>query len=262
MDIEIEKARDEFLLYTEKYNLNDKNIKRKQLHSLRVMKISEEISKRLKLSEEEIKLAMLIGLLHDIGRFKQYQTIGLGDVIDGFDHGDYGVEILKKDIRKYIQTDKYDEIIKKAIKNHNKYKIEEGLSEKELLFAKIIRDADKVDILYESIDIYFKGQEQNVNKSILSDNIYNEFKSENVIKRERGVNLEYINNIVSVIAFIYDIYFKTTFNILKEKNYINKIIDRYQFEDRKTREEVKNIRNIANNYIDMKINEKKDDQCK
>lgn len=36
-----------------------------------------------------------------------------------------------------------------AIKNHNKYKIEDGLTSKEEFFAKLIRDADKIDILYE-----------------------------------------------------------------------------------------------------------------
>ena len=48
-------------------------------------------------------------------------------------------------IRKFIDDDKYDEIISKAIYNHNKYKIQEGLNEIELLQCKIIRDADKLD---------------------------------------------------------------------------------------------------------------------
>ncbi|MBO5141416.1 MAG: hypothetical protein J6C46_00165, partial [Clostridia bacterium] len=46
-------------------------------------------------------------------------------------------------ITKFIDTDKYNNVIKKAIENHNKKQIEEGLSDKELLHAKIIRDADK-----------------------------------------------------------------------------------------------------------------------
>ena len=41
--------------------------------------------------------------------------------------------------------DQYDNIIKKAIYNHNKYKIEENLNDVELLHRKIIRDADKLD---------------------------------------------------------------------------------------------------------------------
>ena len=70
--INIEKCKDEFLKYTERYDVSDEEIKRKQLHSLRVMQRSKIIAQSLKLSEEEIQVATLIGLLHDIGRFEQY----------------------------------------------------------------------------------------------------------------------------------------------------------------------------------------------
>lgn len=72
------------------------------------MKISEQIATNLKLEKEKIQLATLIGLLHDIGRFKQYTEIGLGDNLEGFDHGNYGAEILfeKGIIRNFIKITK------------------------------------------------------------------------------------------------------------------------------------------------------------
>lgn len=255
MNIDLEKAREEFLKYTEKFNLEDENIKRKQQHSLRVMAISQKIATKIGLTQEEIEIATLIGLLHDIGRFKQYTEIGLGDNIEGFDHGDYGTKILEKDIRKYISDSKYDNIIIKAVKNHNKFAIEKGLTEQEMLFAKIIRDADKIDILYESVYIFFKGKEEQVNKSILSEKIYNQFIDEKLIMKEKNVRLKYVENIVCVMAFIYDINFKQSFEIIKEKDYINKILDRYDFEDKETKERIEEIRKIANKYIDKKVKE-------
>jgi len=48
-------------------------------------------------------------------------------------------------IRNFIVDDKYDDIIRVAVFNHNKLEIEAGLNEKSMLFAKIIRDADKLD---------------------------------------------------------------------------------------------------------------------
>ena len=196
MKLNLEKAQKEFIKYTEKYNLKDENIKRKQGHSLRVMEISKQIATNINLSEEQIQIATLIGLLHDIGRFKQYTEIGLGDNLEGFDHGDYGAKTLFEDgiIRNFIETSKYDEIIRKAIKNHNKFAIEEGLTEEELLFAKIIRDADKIDILYESIDIYYKNNEEEVNKSVLSEKIYNEFTKKATIKKGKNVRLKFDGN--------------------------------------------------------------------
>lgn len=73
MSINIKNAIIEFLKYTEKYDLEDENIQRKKEHSLRVMNISETIARKLNLSEEEIQLSTLIGLLHDIVRFEQYK---------------------------------------------------------------------------------------------------------------------------------------------------------------------------------------------
>ena len=110
MKINIEEAKEEFIKYTEKFqHKRNENIERKQQHSIRVMKIAEQIATNLKLSEEQIQLATLIGLLHDIGRFKQYTDIGLGNNLEGFDHGDYGTKLLFKEglIRKFIETNKY-----------------------------------------------------------------------------------------------------------------------------------------------------------
>lgn len=257
MEINLENAKEKFINYTENYNLKDENIKRKQQHSLRVMKISEQIATKLKLNKEQIQIATLIGLLHDIGRFKQYTEIGLGDNIEGFDHGNYGVKILFEDgmIRKFIETDQYDEIIKKAIKNHNKFAIEDGLTQEELLFAKIIRDADKIDIIYESEYIFYKGQEELINQSILTEKIYNQFMKKTLVKKEKNVSLKFIDDIVCVLAFIFDINYKTSFEILKEKDYISKILNRYNFEDEKTSQRVEKIKKLANEYIGCKAME-------
>ena len=141
----LEKAKEEFLKYTKSYDLNNSNIFRKQTHSLRVMEISKQIAEGLNLTQEEVELATLIGLLHDIARFEQYTRFKTFKDSLSIDHGNLGVEILDKDIRKYIKTDKYDEIIKIAVKNHNKYAIESGLTKEQELFSKIVRDADKID---------------------------------------------------------------------------------------------------------------------
>ena len=50
MKIDLEKAQEEFIEYTECYDLSDENLNGKQKHSLRVMEISNKIAKELKLS--------------------------------------------------------------------------------------------------------------------------------------------------------------------------------------------------------------------
>lgn len=249
MEINLNKAKKQFIKYTSNYDLTNSNIDRKKYHSLRVMEISKEIATKMKLNQEEIDIATLIGLLHDIGRFEQYKKYSTFKDVDSIDHGDYGVEILEKDIRNYIETNQYDEIIKKAIKNHNKFKIEDGLTNKEELFAKIIRDADKIDILFESIEMFWKNEEEQINKSVISENVWNQIKQQKLIKREKGVRLENIDGVISVIGFIYDINFKESFEILKEKDYINLIFNRFNLTDEKTKNRIEEIRKNANEYI-------------
>ena len=243
----LEKAKDEFLKYTENYDLNNSNIFRKQTHSLRVMEISKQISEGLNLSQEEIELATLIGLLHDIARFEQYTKFKTFKDARSVDHGDLGVEILDKDIRKYIKTDKYDEIIKIAIKNHNKYAIENGLTKKQELFSKIVRDADKIDIIYEAIEMFWENQKSEVENSKISREVVEQFKKQELINKLDKETL--IDDVVSIIAFVFDINYDVSLQIIKNNNYINKIVDRFNVKDKKTKEELEEIRKIANEYI-------------
>ena len=239
--MDIEKAQKEFIKYTEKYDLSDVNIKRKQEHSIRVMKISKRIAEGMKLAQEEIDIATLIGLLHDIARFEQYTKYHTFKDAESIDHGDLGAEILKKDIKKYIETDEYDELIQ----------LQEGLTQTQEMFAKIIRDADKLDILYESTCMFWKGRENLVEESKITPEIIEEFK------RNEPVDIRYrktpVDEIVSVVAFIFDINYGTSFEILKRENYINKIIDRYNMIDKNTKEQLEYIKNIASEYIEQKI---------
>lgn len=247
--INIEKCKEEFIKYVSNYDLENDGIKRKLGHSLRVMENSKKIAKLLNLNNEEIKIATLIGLLHDIGRFDEYSR----KKDNKFDHGDHGVEILKKDnyILNYINDKKYIEIILKAIKNHNKYEIEKGLDEKILMFCKIIRDSDKLDILYEGAYIYWnkKEEKENVENTKLSKYMKEEFVKEKPIKRLDYIRNDTIDGLFMLLSYVYDINLKETFEIIEKEDYINKILDRFNFKDNETNEEVEVFRNILNKYI-------------
>lgn len=251
--MDLEKSKNEFIKYTENYDLKDINIERKQKHSIRVMNISKEIAKGIGITQAEIDIATLIGLLHDIARFEQYTKYHTFKDSQSIDHGDLGEEILNKEIRKYIETEEYDKIIKLAVKNHNKYKIQEGLSPKEKIFAQIIRDADKIDILYESVEMFWKKEENLVENSEISPEVFNQFIQKNQVKIENRRTP--IDNIISVIAFIFDINFKISFEIIKREDYINKILNRYKIKNIDTKEKIEKIREIANSYIEQKIKE-------
>ena len=249
MNIDIEKAKQEFTSYANKYDLTKTKLERKYGHSLRVMDCAGRIAQSINLSEEKVELAKLIGLLHDIARFEQYTKFNTFHDDKSFDHGDYGAEILEKNeyIRKYIDSNKYDNVILKAIKNHNKYKIEDGLSEKELLFSKIIRDADKLDIFYEGVEFFWTTEEEikKAEKSTeITDKVWESFVNGEEI--EHKYRITPLDEIIFFIALAFDLNFKYTLDEIKREKYIDRLLDKFDFEDIEIEEKMDEIRERMN----------------
>lgn len=248
----IENAKIEFTKFAKSYDLTFPKMKRKLEHSFRVMENARNIAKSLNLNNDEIEIATLIGLLHDIGHFEEIKEKDILKENTKIDHGDLGVEILQKDnyIRKYIVEDKYDNSIFKAIKNHNKFRIEDGLSTQELLFAKIIRDADKLDIFYEGAEMFWtdEKQKEEISESKITDEVIELF-SKNVYWNRENIQTK-VDSIIHFISLIFDINLKYDFEVIKREDYINKILNKFDFKDITTAEQMRQIRKIANEYIE------------
>ena len=73
--IDLKKAKLVFNEYVNNYDQNDDKVILKISHTYRVMERCQEIAASLNLDDENIQLAGLIGLLHDIGRFEIDQLI-------------------------------------------------------------------------------------------------------------------------------------------------------------------------------------------
>ena len=205
-------VKEAFDKYVSDFDFKVDGIEYKYYHSYRVQKYSEKISDMLNLGLKDKKLASDIGLLHDIGRFHQLEKYN-SFCDKKFDHADYGAKILFEDnlILNY-DINKCDyEIVKKAIRNHNKYQIEDGLNERELFFAKLVRDADKIDILnaFSSIRVLeiCECDEE------ISPSVREEFFNNITV---RNVNVKNKNDkIISMLAFLFDINFELSYRIIK-----------------------------------------------
>lgn len=237
--------------------LKNGSIKLKIVHTYGVIEKSGYIAEKLKLSDEQIELAKLIALLHDIGRFEQRKTLKEFEDFKGLDHAEYGLQVLFKDgwIRKFLKDDQYDDIIYRAIQNHNKYTIEEGLEKESLIQCKIIRDADKLDNFRvketENFENMFKYNAETINYETISPKVYETFmncKQINVKERKTQIDIW-----ISYIAFIFDLNFDVSFQYILDNNYINKLIDRIEYKNEDTRTKMEEIRNCANNYIKERI---------
>lgn len=230
--------------YVKTYDLKEKWIMYKFHHTYRVVEYAKQIALSLSLTKEDIDLVVLSGLLHDIARFKQYSEFKTFTDKISFDHGDSGVEILKKDnfIKKFITNQKDIDIVFKAIKNHNKFKVEE-MDERALLITNIIRDADKLDIMIElanSIDDDKLQLDDGLVEAIVTGNL-----------SIRPIEETSTTEILLYISFVYDMNFKYSIKLLKDKKIIeNKfnLLEIY-FDDKR----IQQMKQAVNNYIKERL---------
>jgi putative nucleotidyltransferase with HDIG domain len=260
--IDLERVKSEFRNFVNGYdNQTDPGFELKVVHTMHVVENAKLIATKLNLPEEDIELAQVIAYLHDIGRFEELKDLKGFDSVNN-DHALYGSKMLfeKNLIRKFLEDDSYDSIIKNAVENHSKYAIKDGLNQRELLHARIIRDADKLDNFRvkkdEPIEALFPGKfskMEEFSNSPISDKVYkNILNHECVDIRDREQPLDYF---LCILAFAFDMNFKETLQIVKENDYINVLLDKFEYTNTETAERIKNIRKIMNNFIDKRIEE-------
>ena len=240
------------------FDINDEKINHKVNHTYQVVNNAKYICENLKSDNLNTDIAMVIALLHDIGRFTQAKEMKtFREDITNYDHATLGVKLLfeQKEIRKFVKNNEYDNIIKKAIGNHSKYIIDETeLSEIELLHCKIIRDADKIDSyraktvddIYTMANIY----SEDIENSLITEKVYSDFMNEKTIfskDRKTGIDIW-----ISYIAFIFGLEFKCSYELIKKKNYVNKLFDRFNYKSEDEKMHILRKKELA--YLESKIN--------
>lgn len=248
--IDIENAKKELVKHVNELQIDNPRVQMKVGHIIRVAENCKKLATNLKLTEEQIQLAELIGLLHDIGRFEQYKILDK-DKKEKFDHGEAGVEVLKKDnyIRKYIKKDTYDDIIYTAVYEHNKYQLPEGLSQEKELFCKIIRDADKLDLIYEGALIYWEEPERmkQVEEGRLSKKMLEDVYQTRLADGRNKISET--DQILRFASYVFDVNFSYSFEVLKENDYVSKMIDKFHYQIPETKDQMRKVKKIVNEYI-------------
>lgn len=235
----------EFVKYAKQYDLTVPEIMGKFHHTFRVVEYAKDIARSEKLSESDINLAMVCALLHDISRFKEWTMYHTFIDAKAFDHGDEAYNILasKNFISRFAKNRDEERIILKAVKNHNKYKIEDGLDYKELLMAKIVRDADKLDIM--------KEQGTTINGSFVLNALYiRPFQEKRLFTNEK-VTGEY-EITLRILAFIYDYNFKYCYELIKKEDIIKNRIDLLESHTNNV-ELLEYVKSITTKYVDEKL---------
>lgn len=249
--ISIEHAKSAFHNFIQQFDVDDPKISLKIRHTYCVMDACEYLANEMKLDKTDHDLAILIGLLHDIGRFEQLTRFNSYD--DSLIcHAQCGIEVLfdQGHIRDFITSDKYDHIIYHAIKNHSAYAIAPGLNSQELLHAQIIRDADKIDNYRvkrdDTIEALLDISAEELGTYEISDHIFETFASHKTILK--GDRVTPMDKWVSFLALLFDFNYAPSFQYILEHDYINAIVERIPYSNSDTARKMNAIKKIATDF--------------
>lgn len=214
--------------YTEDAEVQN-GIEKKEKHTEMVMCHCMDLARNLKLSEHDCQLAEMIGLFHDVGRFRQYTIYRTFNDALSEDHAELGLKVLSEQsfVDKLPAEDK--EILYFAISNHNKKEITPTEDERKLLLARIIRDADKLDI-YRVLEPFLTGDTMEKAPNFIQGIAGQEISPDFMELFAAGQQADYHrirthgDRKLVRLLWVYDISFAWTMQRIVEKGYLDKIM--------------------------------------
>ena len=200
------------------------HVRLKEEHTARVCERMAELSKSLALTQELETLAQIVALFHDVGRFQQYTQYRTFNDFRSEDHACMGVRILQETGVLSELPEAQQTLVQKAVRYHNGREIPPDI-EAAVFLARMIRDADKLDILemltnddelFRMLPMPEYGGLQQVSASTV------EF-----ILHGQVARFEHIRTAADLMLFrmswVFDMNFPWTFRKVREREYLEKM---------------------------------------
>jgi len=204
------------------------HVRLKEEHTLRVVDYANQIGRWLALPSEQMQLAEIAALLHDIGRFKQYQTYRTFNDGLSVNHAQLGLEILEEvNILTLAGLSLGQQnLVKQAVLYHNRRQLPENIEDDCLLLAKMTRDADKLDIFAMLVT---DNKEHQIPQSpelsstlAYSTTVIEELLQGHLIKPKDITTSADL--MLFRLSWLYDINFTYSFSYILQERYIEKLI--------------------------------------
>ena len=264
-----------FLDYASGYDLNDVKIRLKADHTLRVADLCRKIAASIRLSAEDTDLACLAGILHDVGRFEQVRIYHTFRDAVSVNHAQFSADLLFKeglinDYREALKATDPDrnadpvvnagreeilsaedlQIIEKAIRLHNAYRLPEDLTQRERMFCDILRDADKIDILRVNretpmTEIYDLPEDEFLDSQI-SDAVYEDMLAHRNV--DRANSRTGVDFLMGHIAFVFGLVYPVSFRLVKEQGYLDQMLA-FESRNAETRKRMERIRAEVESFL-------------
>jgi putative nucleotidyltransferase with HDIG domain len=237
------------------------NLKLKEDHSTRVGQEMLYLADELGLEAEQKRIAEAIALFHDIGRFEQFVKYRTYSDVRSTNHCLLGLEVLRK-TKVLEEVDEAEtELIEKAIEYHGMKELPNGLDDAPLLFSKLIRDADKLDIFYVITNSY-KQYKDDPLTFMLELELPDEpsYSSHIVDAILNGQKIDYASlrtaNDMKLcqLGWVYDVNFTASLRRIKQRGFLKMI-----FEFLPKTGDIEKVRKKILGYVDLKIKQAGDE---
>ena len=246
-----------FAEYSDRYDSSDPKIKLKISHTYRVASLCDRIAETVPGAAMEPTgmagtesspgiipvdrdLAWLSGMLHDVGRFEQVRRYNTFSDAQSVDHAQFGADLLFKEglVDSFGDFDpEQKRILETAIRNHNRFRIEDDLSETYRAYCNILRDADKIDIFRVNIDTpleeIYNVSSAELKRATVSDAVKQGFiEGHAIIRSARKTPVDIL---VGHISLVYELVYPISVELAKEQGYIRQMLD-FSSENEDTRQ--------------------------
>jgi hypothetical protein len=209
--------------------IHNSTIRLKEKHTEHVCRNMILLGKAIGLSDQDLVLAETMGLFHDVGRFKQFDIYGTFKDMESENHALLGLrELAAHDVLAACTTDE-KKLITKAIAYHNAPEIPRGENGTALLFIRLLRDADKLDIWKVFIE-YYKNRDKQPNPVVeigLPDDPFLSPQVVTALTEDRFVRMQDLKTSndfkLLLISWVFDLNFIYSFQVVKDRKYIEKI---------------------------------------
>jgi hypothetical protein len=233
---QLEKFRSWFADFTAGFYGDDEyvnaNIKLKEGHSLRTCDEVRYLAEELGLDAGQRRIAEVIALLHDVGRFPQFIKYRTYNDPRSINHCLLSLEVLREKNVLEGTAERERRLIEQAIEYHGLKELPGGLDEECLLFSRLIRDADKLDILYVVTGYYaqYRDEPESFKLEIELPNEpgYSAAIVEAVLNEQRidYDDLETWNDMKLLqLSWVYDVNFAATLKRMRQKRLLENVLD-------------------------------------
>jgi hypothetical protein len=237
----------------------DANLKLKEEHTSRTCDQMLYLVNELGLSGNQKRIAEVIALFHDIGRFEQFVLYLTYYDPQSVNHCLLGLEVLRKTKVLNEVDGPQRQLIEKAIEYHGLKELPRDLDGDCLLFVKLIRDADKIDSLYVMTDCYRQYADDpqgfDLELELPDEPGYSDHVVEGLLAGRRidYSELRTLNDMkLCLLGWVYDVNFAPTLKRIKQLRFLEMLVDFLP----KTKD-IERVKQKIFEYVDFRISQEK-----